>query len=564
MSLMNLNLARKWRSKQIDEIVGQNLVVRLIKNSLFKNQIFPVYLFSGPRGCGKTSMARLFAAALNCDHLELFQKNPQQIKLPCLNCISCQSMQGFQHPDFIEIDAASHTGVDDMRHIVETASFVPVIGKKKIYLIDEAHMLSKAAFNALLKIFEEPPASVVFMLATTDSHKIIETVKSRTFQLFFEPIVAQDIVKHLTLLCEQENIAYDQNGLYLVAYQTEGSMRDAINLIERIRLVYPSVNQESVYEILGYIDENQILEIFKVIIEKSPKDLIELCINLNLYKYNSVTIWRKIIEILRMGLYIKYGIKDTERFSYGCLNTFDSIKLLMTQCSEELLIKMLDIAYSYELLFAKSSNSYQVLEMLLIKLCQARSLKYEKPDVPIKPVVNSDKNLVSNSNKLAARPAELQNQNANIQSSDSWNKFILEVEHFKDPLLLSIFKQCQVEVGANPADESNCNISLKFGKELIFFKDLLEYTKSGWEPIIKKIFGPQVQLDLQFNNSTVVIEQNIKTAPQKIQHLNNTVSSVVKPKENEEKIGINSLQNLEKTNSLLKIFPGTITYVSDN
>ena len=198
---MHLNLARTWRSKHFDELVGQPLVVRLVKNSLYRNLIFPVYLLSGMRGCGKTSVARIFAAALNCEALEQFQRSPQEQQLPCLTCSSCLAMLKMNHPDFIEIDAASHTGVDNVRSIIDAASFVPVLGKKKIYLIDEAHMLSKAAFNAFLKILEEPPTSVVFMLATTDPHKILETVTSRCFHLFFDPIDAQAVALHLANVC---------------------------------------------------------------------------------------------------------------------------------------------------------------------------------------------------------------------------------------------------------------------------------------------------------------------------------------------------------------------------
>jgi DNA polymerase III subunit gamma/tau len=172
----HLNLARAWRSRTFDEIVGQDLTVRLIKNSLYRGHFFPVYLLSGQRGCGKTSMGRLFAAAVNCAQLPAFQQKPQEIVLPCRTCHSCQAMIAINHPDFIEIDAASHTGVDNIRTIIEAASFLPLIGHYKVYLIDEAHMLSKAAFNAFLKILEEPPRSVLFLLATTEPLKIIDTL----------------------------------------------------------------------------------------------------------------------------------------------------------------------------------------------------------------------------------------------------------------------------------------------------------------------------------------------------------------------------------------------------
>src|SRR5579863_6898764 len=187
MEAVSLNLSRKWRSQNFDQIIGQDLSVRILKNSLYLGHYFPVYLFAGQRGCGKTSTARVFAAAINCRELSAFQKDPKK-SVPCLVCDSCIAMQEGKHPDFIEIDAASYTGVDHMRNIIESSSLLPIMGTKRVYLIDEAHMLSKAAFNAALKILEEPPATALFILATTNPHKIIDTVRSRCFQLFFTAI----------------------------------------------------------------------------------------------------------------------------------------------------------------------------------------------------------------------------------------------------------------------------------------------------------------------------------------------------------------------------------------
>lgn len=181
-----LNFARRLRPQRFSDIIGQDLFVGMLQNALFLNKFFPVYLFSGQRGCGKTTTARVFAAALNC--LKRGEAPLQDI--PCLTCSSCLATKAGNHPDFIEIDAASNTGVDNVRAILESSSYLPVLGKYKIYLIDEAHMLSKAAFNAFLKLMEEPPQSVLFMLATTESYKIPETVRSRCFQLLFKPIPA--------------------------------------------------------------------------------------------------------------------------------------------------------------------------------------------------------------------------------------------------------------------------------------------------------------------------------------------------------------------------------------
>ncbi len=361
---MHLNLARKWRSKHFDEVVGQPLVVRLVKNSLYRNLIFPVYLLSGTRGCGKTSIARIFAAALNCEALEQFQKNPQEQQLPCLTCASCLAMQATKHPDFIEIDAASHTGVDNVRAIIDAASFVPVLGKKKIYLIDEAHMLSKAAFNAFLKILEEPPISVVFMLATTDPHKIIETVTSRCFQLFFEPIELHAVADHLAHICAKEEVAFEKEALLLIAQETEGSMRDALNLVERVRIAYPSITHTAVIELLGKIDDERLCELLQAVIQGSPQDILATIKHLDLEKYNPYLLWKSFVELIRRSLWVKNGSLPDESKLIGTL------KEITASCSLERLIRLFEICYDYELSFAKTAAPGHMLEMMLLKMAQ--------------------------------------------------------------------------------------------------------------------------------------------------------------------------------------------------
>ena len=246
MSSVVLNLSRKWRSQDFDHIVGQELAVRILKNSLYLGHYFPVYLFAGQRGCGKTSTARIFAAAVNCHALTSFQKDPKNSPVPCLVCDSCVAMRDGNHPDFIEIDAASHTGVDNIRSIIESSSLLPIMGRKRVYLIDEAHMLSKAAFNAALKILEEPPATALFILATTNPHKIIDTVKSRCFQLFFTAIAHAPLKNHLQVICKNEKIAYTDDALDLIVRHTEGSARDALNLLEQVRFSSAIVSKEAV------------------------------------------------------------------------------------------------------------------------------------------------------------------------------------------------------------------------------------------------------------------------------------------------------------------------------
>ena len=310
METGNLNLARKWRSKNFDQIVGQELSVKILKNSLYLDRFFPVYLFSGQRGCGKTTTARVFAAAVNCEYLEAFRKNPRSQQLPCNSCASCVAMLKGKHPDFIEMDAASHTGVDNVRNIVDAASLLPVMGRKKIYLIDEAHMLSKSAFNAFLKILEEPPSSVLFILATTDTDKIIDTVKSRCFQLFFKPVQDQPLVNHLKVICADEAIKVEADALSLIIKETEGSVRDAINVLERVRFSSSVVTKESVRAVLGHLDDEQLIQLFEAVLHKTPADLISYFKQLDLESIAPSFVWYRLIDLIRTAIWLKNGVQS--------------------------------------------------------------------------------------------------------------------------------------------------------------------------------------------------------------------------------------------------------------
>jgi DNA polymerase-3 subunit gamma/tau len=271
----NLNLARKLRPQTFDTIIGQDISVRMLKNGLYLRKFFPVYLFAGQRGCGKTSTARVFATAINCHTLELFQQKPTQYPVPCLTCDSCHAMLHSQHPDFIEIDAASNTGVDNVRQIIETASYIPLSGRKKIYLIDEAHMLSKAAFNAFLKILEEPPVTVHFILATTELQKIPETVLSRCFQLTFNAINHDSLKTYLLKVCETENVRIDNAALDVLIDETDGSARDALNLLEQVRFSTDYVTIEALLMILGKVSTNVMVTLFEHIVDNKPQQVLQ-------------------------------------------------------------------------------------------------------------------------------------------------------------------------------------------------------------------------------------------------------------------------------------------------
>ena len=220
-------LYRKWRPARFGEVIGQEHVTHTLQNAVAASRIGHAYLFSGPRGTGKTTIARLLAKAANCLHEDLIQR-------PCNVCAPCQAVNEGRFLDLIEIDAASNTGVDDIRALRDKINFVPSEGRYKVYIIDEVHMLSTAAFNALLKTLEEPPPHVIFVLATTEEHKVPLTIKSRCQQFNFRLLTTQEIIGRLTWMADQENISIEPQAITMIAQHAAGSLRDGESLLDQL------------------------------------------------------------------------------------------------------------------------------------------------------------------------------------------------------------------------------------------------------------------------------------------------------------------------------------------
>lgn len=519
MDIQNLNLARKWRSKNFDQIVGQDLPVKMLKNSLYLNHYFPVYLFSGQKGCGKTSTARVFAAAVNCLELPQFQKDPKNALVPCLACDSCRALIAGRHPDFIEIDAASNTGVDNVRQIIDSSALLPLMGRKKIYLIDEAHMLSKAAFNAFLKLMEEPPASVIFILATTDTQKIIETVRSRCFQLFFKPVEEAPLLDHLMHVCAAEQIACDSQALQLIIQETGGSIRDALNLLEQVRFAGDRVTKDAVYQVLGHLDDQRLLNLFEIILYKSPHDFLQFSQVQMLEKFSAEFLWQRITELLRACIWIKNGVAPRHFAEYVA-----QLQFLARGKSLPYLSSLLELFYTNEAMFRKTTAQYAFLEVILLRICR----KNESNSNSSTPAMAATAT-ATDANELEALEEGEDSENDaedpepayDTENDALWGKLVEKIEVLHDPLLSSIFKQGSLTA----YDTSSGILTVEFPKELTFFSDIIETTKAQWQPLFEDILAKRAEIAAAFTKINAATIQT-PTIPPKTQ----TVAKAVEPR----------------------------------
>lgn len=393
MSENYIPLYRKYRPQSLDMLVGQEHVKKTLTSAIELGKIAHAYLFTGPRGTGKTSTARILAKSLNCINGPTVH--------PCGECESCKDITNSVPIDVIEIDAASNRKVEDTQAILEKIQYVPVHGRYKIYIIDEVHMLTNHAFNALLKTLEEPPENVIFILATTEVHKVLDTIKSRCQRFDFRRITTEDIVKHLRYISDQENINISDDALFTIAKNSAGGMRDSISLLDQISLlgVTKQVSSEDVNAVLGRISFDVLYELAEKIISSASNDAIQILNNI----YNSgnepLQILTNLSEYFKNLLIVKNCNKELLAELTG-LNTVQieqlnkQKELLETQQIVFLLEKI--TYYTKEVKLA--SNQYLWLEVGIIDLSnmtensklidlqnRIKALENGAPQIQIKP-----------------------------------------------------------------------------------------------------------------------------------------------------------------------------------
>ncbi len=367
--------SRKYRPRSFKEVIGQEHIVKTLKNAIKLNRISHAYIFAGPRGVGKTTIARILTKILNC-------KNPQDFE-PCNKCENCLEIDKSSFPDMYEIDAASNRGIDDIRAIRDNIGYQPIKGKFKVYIIDEAHMLTKEAFNALLKTLEEPPPRNMFILATTELFKIPDTIKSRCQVFIFKPPTKSQIKDYIIRILNNENIPYEENAVELLANELEGGMRDTASLLDQaVTFGEGKLTTKDVEELLGVVPHNYVEKFLSNIKESKIEENIKMIDRLEDEGYDINIFWKQLLDEIHKIIINLYLDKEVKLFKKEDIKQLIYLNTIFTKAYNEAKA-FFEPKHIYHLAVLKLSylDSIKSIEEILSK---GINIKVRENQVPVK------------------------------------------------------------------------------------------------------------------------------------------------------------------------------------
>ncbi|MDO4963109.1 MAG: DNA polymerase III subunit gamma/tau [bacterium] len=530
-------LYRKYRPTDFNNVAGQKVVIKTLENSIKNNKISHAYLFTGPRGTGKTSIAKILAKIVNCESLNGLE--------PCNKCVSCTQTNLKQNVDIIEIDAASNNGVDEIRELREKVTLVPTFGKYKVYIIDEVHMLSTAAFNALLKTLEEPPKHIIFILATTEPHKIPMTILSRCQRFDFKKISINDIIKRLEYICGQENIKITLKALNLIATLSDGGLRDSINLLDQLTsYTNEEITENDVNEVYGTITQDEVLLLLKNIYSNNLLDIFKLIEKYDNDGKNLVKIMDEIINFLKNTLIFfndstYFSSKEDSKRHNELLEYVDDEKIYLT----------IDLLLDSLKSFKTAADSKLLFELSIIKLL--KNLNPTQNKETIIPVYEEPKKIISDktyknvllSNDVKEKLKELKyvrinNTLANFDKQDLMN-FKKKIDDIKE-LLMDPEYSSNVSLILDGELKAKGNDYLIFIYKLDNLADCFNQNLINIEKIFKQVFKidlkPIAISEEEWNPIKTEFNQNLKL---------NKKSYIYK----EETIKLNEIFGLEQKNT---------------
>ncbi|EJB34550.1 DNA polymerase III subunit gamma/tau [Helicobacter pylori] len=445
-------LALKYRPKHFSELVGQESVAKTLSLALDNQRLANAYLFSGLRGSGKTSSSRIFARALMCE------EGPKAV--PCDTCIQCQSALNNHHIDIIEMDGASNRGIDDIRNLIEQTRYKPSFGRYKIFIIDEVHMFTTEAFNALLKTLEEPPSHVKFLLATTDALKLPATILSRTQHFRFKKIPENSVISHLKTILEKEQVSYESSALEKLAHSGQGSLRDTITLLEQaINYCDNAITESKVAEMLGAIDRSVLEDFFQSLINQDEARLQERYAILENYETESV--------LEEMMLFLKAKLLSPDSYSILLIERFfkiimSSLSLLKEGANASFVLLLLKMKF-------KEALKLKALDDAILELEQSKESVFK----PINQNANAPKQEPKSTERIEG--TEKRESAERIESAETPQTPMLSA---KDRIFHNLFKQVQTLVY-----ERNYELGAVFEKNIRFI-DFDSQTKTlTWESL---------------------------------------------------------------------------------